>query len=822
MIFFFSLTRSLILLFLLSVLGSVSQNRIISGVIKDKKTKTPLAYCNIIISKTTIGTTSNHRGEFNLVVHENPEPFNLIVAYIGYKQDTLEITAKKNEYTIYLVPLPNIMDEIVITGVSKATLIAENPVSILSISTRVIEQASENNIIDVLSKNAPGLNSVKTGPNISKPFIRGLGYNRVLTLYDGLRQEGQQWGDEHGIEIDGYLIEKAEVIKGPSSLIYGSDALAGVISLIPVSPKNTDKKIVGKFFSEYQSNNGLVGNGLHLGYGTNRWSYLVNGSYRIAKNYQNAIDGRVYNTNFKEANISGGIAYSSKKGTSNLNFTLYENFQGIPDGSRDSSTRKFTKQIFEGEWDTLNKRPILSNRELNSYQLSPLHQHIQHYRLYSNNTYFIGKGDIDLLLAIQKNVRREYNHPTQPKQAGMFVNLASENFSLRYNSPKLYNIEISIGANGMHQKNSNKNATDFPIPNYQLFDFGTYVFAKWKHKKWTISGGVRNDIRFLESGDFYLKTDSVSGFDKAVTSADTIGGNLQFPAFSKTYKGNSFSFGLTYQITHQISVKANIAKGYRSPSINEIASNGLDPGAHILYLGNRGFIPEFSLQEDIGISFTFKQLSASLGLFNNRIQNYIYLSQLSDAFGNAIISNQGNKTYHYQQSSAHLYGLEASFDWHPKIAKGFTLISAFSLVNGYNQKAEYKNKGINGEYLPLMPPMKLISSANQQIALKTKYINTLNFKFEADYSAAQHRYLALNKTETFTPSYLLLNAAIATELNYLKNIRLQFQVNNILNTSYQSNLGRLKYLEYYHRQSNESSGIYGMGRNLCVKLIMAF
>lgn len=79
-------------------------------------------------------------------------------------------------------------------------------------------------------KNVPGLNAVKTGSNISKPFIRGLGYNRVLTLYDGIRQEGQQWGDEHGIEVDAYNMDHAEVIKGPASLMYGSDALAGVVS----------------------------------------------------------------------------------------------------------------------------------------------------------------------------------------------------------------------------------------------------------------------------------------------------------------------------------------------------------------------------------------------------------------------------------------------------------------------------------------------------------------------------------------------------------------------------------------------------------------
>jgi iron complex outermembrane receptor protein len=103
----------------------------------------------------------------------------------------------------------------VVTGVSRATELRSNPVPIAVMTKSEIDQNVNNNIIDAIIKGIPGVTAVTTGPNISKPFIRGLGYNRVLTLYDGIRQEGQQWGDEHGIEIDQYGIARAEVIKGP-------------------------------------------------------------------------------------------------------------------------------------------------------------------------------------------------------------------------------------------------------------------------------------------------------------------------------------------------------------------------------------------------------------------------------------------------------------------------------------------------------------------------------------------------------------------------------------------------------------------------------
>ena len=271
-----------------------------------------------------------------------------------------------------------------------------------------------------LPRPRPDFNSVKTGPGVSKPFIHGLGYNRVLTLYDGVRQESQQWGDEHGIVVDDYNIERAEIIKGPASLMYGSDALAGVMSLFPVKPYNTQGILVGRYTTEYQNNNGLIGNGMRLVYGKDHWSFALRGSYRIAKNYHNAADGWVYNTNFRTTNISFSTKYNSARGFSTMNLNLYDNKQGIPDGSRDSLTRQFTRQIYEAGGspeDDIKNRPIVSYDSLNSYLLSPLHQRIQDYKIYSNNHYAIGKGFLDAQIAFTTNLRTEYNHPTDPEQA---------------------------------------------------------------------------------------------------------------------------------------------------------------------------------------------------------------------------------------------------------------------------------------------------------------------------------------------------------------------------------------------------------------------
>lgn len=256
----------LLVLLIPIVVFSQSQQRTITGSVKDLATKQPVGYCSLIQQNANNGTVSNGKGNFKIDFAPNENNVVLVLQALGYEADTLQINSDQDHYTVLLKPRSVKLEEIVVTGTTRAALLRENPVSITLVAAKQIERAAAGNIIDVLVKNVPGLKAVKTGPNISKPFIHGLGYNRVLTLYDGVRQEGQQYGDEHGIEVDDYNIEKAEVIKGPASVLYGSDAIAGVISLFPHIPKQEDGSLHGKFTSEYQTNNNLTGDGMQLDY----------------------------------------------------------------------------------------------------------------------------------------------------------------------------------------------------------------------------------------------------------------------------------------------------------------------------------------------------------------------------------------------------------------------------------------------------------------------------------------------------------------------------------------------------------------------------
>ena len=801
-----------------------AEEHIIRGYVSDSKKK-PLIYCNISVLNTSIGTETDEHGNYKIVLPENLQQPKLIFSYTGYKTDTLRVYPSTTEYNISLKDIRTNLDEITVTAVSHAQEISENPSAIKMVSQKKLEQTNETNIIESLAKNVAGLNSLKTGPNVSKPYIRGLGYNRVMVLYDGVPQEGKQFEDEEVLAVDMYSIESAEVILGPSSLRYGPEALAGTINIIPLVLTETDHKIHGRFISEYQSNNGLIGNGLQLNYGNTHWTAVARGSYRIAKNFSNKIDGKVYNTGFREINASASLIYKSSNGYSDLNFTIYDNKQGIPDGSRDSLSRRFTKPVFDDPQDDLLTRPVVSEAELNSYALSPIYQHIRHFRVYSKSEYNFNNGSrINAIISFQQNQRKEHDFPVQRDLLGVSMYLNSYCYDVLYQYKKIHGITFSTGINGAFQTNKNKDAHDIPIPDYKLFESGIYSLAKWNYKKWTIFGGVRFDARFVKGNDFYTREDITTELLSRVFVPDTANAELLFPAFKKTYFGMSSNIGATYKASENIILKLNLAQGFRPPHVSEFASNGLDGSAHSYFIGKGDLKSEFNWQVDFGAMFNYKDVSVSLTVFNNYIKNYIYLVQLVDDNGIPIELIPDNKTFQYQQSNADLVGMECMVDVHPEAAKGFSIVNNFSMVYGFNKDARYKNKGIDGEYLPSIPPIRLLTTARQEIKIKSKVIPKISLKVESDFNAAQKRYLSLNSTETASSAYVLLGAGINFTFQYSKrsSLQLQFEVSNLLNKAYQSNLNRLKYFEYYSESPTGYTGIYSMGRNFTLKLVLPF
>jgi len=426
----------------LSVDGQKNSSRYsLSGKITDTS-GAAMAGASVYISDLRKGSVSDANGNYQ--INDIPSGTYVVeIKFIGYKTILENIYFDENKTENFSMQISVTEEsEIVITGSSKASSIKRNPIPIVSINKQFLQQNLSTNIIDAIAK-VPGISEVTTGPNVSKPFIRGLGFNRILTLYDGVRQEGQQWGDEHGIEVDENTVDKVEVVKGPASLIYGSDAMAGVVNLIPANPPASGK-IIGNILSEYQTNNRLIENSATISGNTNDLTWGGTFTHKIATNYKNKFDGRVYNTGFAETDASANLGIHKNWGYSRLGLSLYDDLQEIPDGSRDSATRKFTKQVMDA--DTF--RSIVSEAELNSYKISALHQHVQHYNIYSANSFLLGSGRLALNLAFQKSIRREYNHP-EVEVPGLFLQLNTYSYDAKYYFHERKGLSVTTGINGM-------------------------------------------------------------------------------------------------------------------------------------------------------------------------------------------------------------------------------------------------------------------------------------------------------------------------------------------------------------------------------------
>ncbi|GAB3573186.1 TonB-dependent receptor [Spirosoma luteolum] len=816
-----------LLLFLFTPVALVrAQDTTVSGVVTTGGQ--PLPGATVTLVNTRFGAAADSVGAFRFT-GVPAGTYQLSVSMLGFDRYQKSIRVVDNQpltLTLALRESQNNLREVVVTGVSRATELSKSPVAIAVMTRKDMQLNVNNNVVDAVLKGVPGLSAVTTGPNVSKPFIRGLGYNRVLTLYNGMRQEGQQWGDEHGIEVDQYGIERAEVVKGPASLIYGSDAVAGVINFIPYVPRGDEGKVKGDVVSEYHTNNGMVGGSVGLSYTRNGWKTAFRSSGKVARNYQNAVDGRVYGTAYRELNLSALTGVEKKWGSSFLYATLYNNLQEIPDGSRDSLTRRFTRQVFESDTDDIRQRPLVPERDLNTYRINPLHQHIQHYRLFTRNHFLLGKSDLSVLVGFQQSVRREYNHPTAIRQPGLYVRLNTINYDLKYNLPGWNGVEATVGVNGMYQTNKNLNGTDFPIPDYRLLDVGSFLFLKKALGPVDVSGGVRYDTRAVDWANQYVVPNPATGFAQLRYQRATVGEEPQFPAYRGQFRGVSGSLGATYNVSERLLVKANVSRGYRAPNITEIGSNGLDPGARIVYLGNRNFLPEFSLQTDIGFVGYLNGLDISVELFNNVIDNYIYQARLYDAAGQPVVIVPGNFTYQYQQSKAQLYGAEFSLNLHPRQLTWLTFNNSLALIRGLNRnQALIDLEGDAARYLPFIPPLHGRSELRAAFGPEKARVTGLYARAEVDYYGAQNRFYGVDNTETATPGYTLVNAGFgATFNNRQQQPRLQlfFQVDNLFNTVYQSNLNRLKYFEYYTASPTGRLGIYNMGRNASVKVIVPF
>lgn len=766
----------------------------LSGIIIDQQTGKPLAGAAVFIHELKTGSITNADGFFTTL--EIPSGKYLVeISFQGYKTiiETIAISGKiEKNFSLSESVIEH--EEVTVTGVASATRtkLSAQPISIVKKSD--LMQSASTNIIDALSKLIPGLANLGTGPAISKPIIRGLGYNRVVTVHDGVRQEGQQWGDEHGIEVDEYSIQKVEVLKGPASLFYGSDAMAGVVHLITNVPVERGT-ITGNILGTTNSNNGLYGTNANIaGHLNNGFNFNAYGTYKSAADYQNAADGKVFNSRFNEKNFGGYIGINKSWGYSHLLISNFNQKIGIVEGARDILTGRFLVNA-----ETAFSR-IASIAELDSRDMVTPYQHVTHFKIASDNNFELGTGRMSVNIGFQKNQRRELGDLLQPNTPSLHFDLQTINYSLQYHLSEKNGWLTSIGLTGMYQQNRNL-AEEVLIPQYNQFDIGGFYYTKksFSHQL-TLSGGIRAD---------YRNTMGEKLLEAAV---------IRFNNFNRNFGNLSGSIGISYSPIEAVTWKFNVARGFRAPSVSELASNGAHEGTNRYEYGDNNLKTEISLQADAGVEINKDHISFAISTFINQLQHYIFYSKLSAVRGGDSIIHIGAEeftAFKYRQAQALLVGFEAKLDIHPHPFDWLHFENNFSIVAGhFNESFEGTNK------LPFIPSPRLLSVLRGNFNKKSHLIKNSYFKIELDNTAAQNRVFTAYNTETSTPGFSLLNIGTGTDIVCKGKVlfSINLALNNVTDVIYQSNMSRLKYTDT--NTVTGRMGVFNMGRNLSVKLNM--
>jgi iron complex outermembrane receptor protein len=691
-------------------------------------------------------------------------------------------------------PIFDSLQQVVITSLGILTNTRRAPVPVTVVTHEMILQGASNTAIDLVA-NQPGVSETTEGVGTTKPQINGLGFNRVLVLTDGLPQEDFQWGDDHGILIDPYAVYDAEVIRGPASLQYGASAEAGVINFKsgPFAPNGT---MEGSWLSEYHTNNGYIGNSLHLGGNHNGFVVDFKASGELAHSYWNPKDGYVWGSAWNQGNARLTLGLNRPWGYSRLTLSaLYRRIQ-VPDGNRDSITGKFVFDNPVGD----KTAPSLGN--FRSYNATIASDKIlDEYQAWWQNSIRAGKGKLGLDAGFTSSVHHDIDSGAIGQNNMAVFDVP---YALKYQlTDAAQDLKVTTGLNGMYEFMHNLAAppapyvADYEIPDYRNFEIGGFAIAEATIGDLTLSGGLRYDVtRFIG--------DSLYGFT----------------AFDNSYSGWSGSIGSSYQLPHGQYIKLNIAKSFRAPAVNELTSNGLNIGSNAFQLGNVNLKAEQGYQVDAAYGYGGKDISVEFDGFYNHIGHFIFADRTDS-------SSQGYPVYEYVSSNtAILTGVSAYFNVHPAAAKWLEWNNRFSYIYSWLPHATDST-----DHIPWTPAPHLHSEVKFRLNDKPGFMMTgTYFKIGVAYYWRQNDIYRALYTEVPSAAYTLVDAGIGTRVVHPKSgqviCSIYLNCSNLTDIAYADHLNLAQY--FYGRNgnlvtvTNQRQGVFNMGRDFTFKVIFPF
>ena len=746
-------TANFVLLFLCAPLVLVAQS--ISGFVVNEN-GTALPNAAVTVSALHRMCASDENGKF--AIPNVPRGLYLVeFALIGYKGEACELVVAAEDVSmrIVLTASPLELPALTVTAEPQPAFILEAPLSTTVIEGRQLERERGQSLGQTIEY-APGVAAFSGSPLSMKPVIRGLSAQRVLVMAGGVRLESQTWDEPQSPEINILDVDRIEIVRGPNSVLYGSDALGGVVNIVKSDLQSASEgapTLRGIFTGNLFSNSPQAAGGISVNGASTEWNYRGNFTARYAGDYSTpggtTADGgrvgagKVFNSGGNE--INGSASVGTKKGWGTLVFDAThfgQKYFIAPEPGR----KEYELNINTMTYDSI---PAAPSQEI-------LHETGS---VYADLPFSFAR--LELTGTYQRNSRKEEgvaeSDADEQKKADLGIKpeaqliLNTFSFDAKAHHHAVGPLSGTVGISSTYQTNTTEGQNAI-IPGFTSFNIAGLAYEEYRViSNVRLTGGVRLDSRRLHADA-----------NSQLGNADQV---LHFNAATG-------SFGVTWSAIEPITFSVNAGRGWRAPVAAELFFKGSDEGAVRYKIGDSSLKPEISLNIDGSLRYASSGFAAELSVYQNKIDRYIFLLPTGQQVS-------GLDSYRYTQANATLVGGE--FSLQAEIAKWCVAMGGADIVRGTNNETNSP--------LPLIPANRIkggLRFQGDEVA-----------GVRAAYASLKVRYvLEQNRTglfETPTPSYSLLDFGVGGEvLLASQKFMLDLNVDNVLDKAYYDHLSRYK------------------------------
>ncbi|MFN5635143.1 MAG: TonB-dependent receptor [Flavobacteriia bacterium] len=700
--------------------------------VEDEQTRKPIPYATVYFLDLDYGILCDSLGKVSC--SENlPLTFKLKISAFGYSTTLVTVSKTISNNQVFYLKANHInLEEVTVSG-SRSVLQRNNVIHIESLKLQELKSLPGTQLSDVMTQ-MKGVYTTSTGPGISKPVIRGLQGMRVITLLNGLRIENQQWGGDHGLGISDLGIGGIEAIKGPASLLYGADAIGGVLYLYDESYPLQGKFQTGAWTNVESNTLGFTSGFMY------RQSFQNKGLAIYAKSSNHADyslpNGKfAENSRFKEHAVKASYRMNKNNWSTHVRYAFSFSSIGIPGHTHDSI---IDYTVFQVPDQSRSER--IPDQEFSNHFLS------------WENKWQFDAIQWYLITGFTSSGLTEYEEKVTIPGIAMRLNNVPHTLRMEYKLSK--RLSLSAGLQGMVVHNNNLSiATEQLMPDAWFFDEGVFVVSDFRYGKWNAQAGARFDVRRINS------TESFKGKDP----------------IQQNYQSINFSSGLV-RSSDKITLRFNATSGFRAPHITELLSDGFHHGALRYEIGDINLRNEKATQFDFSLESHGEHLQLIINPFYNFMRDFISINPLDSLV-------YGLPVFKYAQfKRVDLFGADVGFHYHPHFAHRIHMDASFSYLNSENY---------GSDQLALQPQNR-INTVLKLSLFKWKKWDFEDVVIHYQYFLKQQRVAVF---ETPTPAFQLFNCAINIRYVGSHQWRFQLGVKNIFNVEYIDHLSRLKNIQ---------------------------